>query len=314
MTDANEGHRRRLPGAPGSGSDETPADQAASGQVSPDETPSDEEVTHTGIRLPRKDESEPERRDQSAEVTPAATHRIPTAGETAPTETVDDDEGSERRGGLVGFLRETAIVITVALVISFLVKTFLAQPFWIPSGSMNDTLIRGDRVIVSKLTPGPIDLDRGDIVVFEDPGGWLPTEPTERGPLLKGLEFVGLYPAGDNHLIKRVIGLPGDKVVCCDSKKRLTVNGTPLNEPYLHQGDGPSATKFSITVPSDKVWVMGDHRSDSSDSRFHDDGSGRSGSVPIDNITGRAVMTVWPLDRIGWLGNYSSTFDKVGAP
>lgn len=273
---------------------------------------------------------------------PGATSVLPVAGRpgAAPTENVSAvdggtmpvpasgggfEQGSEqgpdggpppkekRRSGLVNLLRELAIVVSVALVISFLVKTFLAQPFWIPSGSMNDTLIRGDRVIVSKLTPSPVDLNRGDVIVFEDPGGWLPPVPQDRGPVLKGLEFVGLYPAGDNHLIKRVIGMPGDKVVCCDDEKRLTVNGTPLDEPYLHEGDQPSSRKFSITVPADKVWVMGDHRSDSSDSRFHDDGTGKSGSVPIDKITGRALVTVWPFDRLGWLSDHGSTFEKVEA-
>ncbi|WP_018155546.1 signal peptidase I [Demetria terragena] len=231
-----------------------------------------------------------------------------------PTSEVDaNDEAAVKRNPLLLFLREIAIVVSVAVVISFLVKTFLAQPFWIPSGSMNDTLIRGDRVVVSKLTPGPFDLDRGDVIVFEDPGGWLPQVPQDRGPLLKGLEFVGLYPAGDNHLIKRVIGLPGDKVACCDKQGRMTVNGVPIEEPYLHRGDGPSDQKFSITVPAGKVWVMGDHRSNSSDSRFHDNGTGKTGSVPIDKVTGRARTVVWPLDRWDWLDDQKKTFEKVGA-
>nr|WP_289233072.1 signal peptidase I [Barrientosiimonas endolithica] len=190
----------------------------------------------------------------------------------------------------------------------------MAQPFWIPSGSMNQTLIEGDRVVVSKLTPGPFDLNRGDVVVFEDPGGWLQTQTPERGPVATALEFVGLYPAGDNHLIKRVIGMPGDRVVCCDRQQRLTVNGTPLTEPYVQPGDNPSDLRFDVRVPAGRVWVMGDHRSDSSDSRYHDDGTGRAGSVPIDKITGRAVVIVWPVGRMGWLSDYSSTFDKVNDP
>lgn len=323
MNDANQGHRRRLPG-----------------RRRAEETPSDEAVTHTGIRLPRRGEPEPtapathdsgtatplpreHARDEPDQATaqlpatappPASTQRISQVGDTAPAPALTEQDDKPKRNGLVSLLRELAIVVSVALVISFLVKTFLAQPFWIPSGSMNDTLIRGDRVIVSKLTPGPFDLKRGDVVVFEDPGGWLPTVQNDRGPVLKGLEFVGLYPAGDNHLIKRVIGLPGDTVVCCDKKKRITVNGTPISESYLHEGDQPSSQKFKATVPAGKVWVMGDHRSDSSDSRFHDDGTGKTGSVPIDHITGRAKATVWPFDRMRWLSGQGSTFDKVSAP
>ena len=246
----------------------------------------------------------------------------PGAGQDEPADGVrqegEEADGSEddepRRSGWLVFLREVGLVISIALVISFLVKTFLAQPFWIPSGSMNQTLIEGDRVVVSKLTPGPFDLNRGDVVVFEDPGGWLQTQTPERGPVATALEFVGLYPAGDNHLIKRVIGMPGDRVVCCDRQQRLTVNGTPLTEPYVQPGDNPSDLRFDVRVPAGRVWVMGDHRSDSSDSRYHDDGTGRAGSVPIDKITGRAVVIVWPVGRMGWLSDYSSTFDKVNDP
>ncbi len=207
--------------------------------------------------------------------------------------------------------RELTIVIAVALVLSLVIKTFLVQPFWIPSGSMSNTLIDGDRVIVSKLTPGPFDLHRGDVVVFTDPGGWLPHSAVQHGPLVKALQFVGLYPAGDNHLIKRVIGLPGDHVQCCTADGRVTVNGTPLEEPYLHPGDPPSMKRFNITVPAGDVWVMGDHRSNSGDSRYHDDGTGRTGSVPIDDITGRAIAIVWPINRVSWLSDYSQVFDKV---
>lgn len=218
----------------------------------------------------------------------------------------------KRKGSL---LRELGIVVAVALVLSVLIKTFLAQPFWIPSESMEGTLVPGDRVIVSKLTPGPMSLNRGDVVVFEDTGHWL-EEPNVRRSglgsfLVKPLQFVGLYPEGDNHLIKRVIGLPGDHVTCRPGGK-LTVNGTGLDEPYLFAGDRPCDDAFDIRVPAKKVWVMGDHRSDSGDSRYHDnDSGGVDGSVPMSSITGRAVAIAWPMDRMGWLSNYSTTFDKV---
>lgn len=213
-------------------------------------------------------------------------------------------------------MRDTAIIVVVALVLSLIVKTFLVQPFWIPSASMENTLIPGDRVAVSKLTPGVIGLHRGDVIVFEDYGDWLGAEhKTDRsgvsGLLTKSLQFVGLYPSGDNHLIKRVIGLPGDRVVCCNTRGQITVNGTGLNEPYIYPGSGTDQRHFAITVPRDRVWVMGDNRGNSSDSRFHDDGTGATGSVPESKIVGRAVAIVWPLDRMSWLSNYSTTFDKV---
>jgi signal peptidase I len=216
--------------------------------------------------------------------------------------------------------KEFVIVIGMALVLSFVVKTWLLQAFYIPSGSMEDTLVLNDRVIVSKLTPGAFELKRGDIIVFSDPGNWV--DPLPKAPhgevvttIRKGLMFVGLLPNdSEDHLIKRVIGLPGDHVVCCDEGERLTVNGVPLVEPYIKPGDAPSSMDFDVTVPKGSVWVMGDHRSDSSDSRYHDNGSGREGSVPESLIVGRAVALVWPLDHLKWLSNPKATFAKVPSP
>ena len=235
-------------------------------------------------------------------------------------------EGQEGRGstGALGVLgaavKEVAIVVVLALGLSFVVKTWLLQAFFIPSGSMEDTLRVGDRVVVSKLTPGPIDLQRGDVVVFSDPGGWLDAMPpvTRSGPsgaLHDALVFVGLLPAeSEDHLIKRVIGLPGDHVVCCTTEGGLMVNDVAIDEPYLKRGDDPSTLDFDVTVPAGHLWVMGDHRSDSEDSRFHDpSGNGRDGAVPIDAVTGRAVATVWPLARADWLSAYHSTFADVPA-
>lgn len=240
-------------------------------------------------------------------------------------EDVDADEGHDGGGGFLGNvwggIKEILIIAVMAIVLSFVVKTWLIQAFYIPSGSMEDTLVRDDRVIVSKLTPGPFDLQRGDVVVFEDPGGWLGQDPAataDGGPVHRFFQFIGLVPDdSDNHLIKRVIGLPGDHVVCCDQDGKLTVNGVAITEDdYIKDGDTPSGGKqpFNIVVPADKVWVMGDHRSDSSDSRFHDDGTGATGSVPIKDITGRAVMIVWPVDHVRWLSVPARVYEQVPAP
>ena len=215
-------------------------------------------------------------------------------------------------------LRESVIVIVMALLLSLIVKTWLVQAFYIPSESMENTLLVGDRVIVNKLVPSPIALNRGDIIVFEDPDHWLPpAAPVQRSALSSAinstLTFVGLLPSDEgNHLIKRVIGLPGDHVVCCNMQKQLMVNGVPLSEPYIFPGDEPSQESFNIIVPAGRVWVMGDHRSDSADSRPHDENSGGvKGSVPESLIVGRAITVVWPIQHWAWLSNPSQTFAKV---
>jgi signal peptidase I len=215
-------------------------------------------------------------------------------------------------------LRESVVVVGLALLLSLIVKTWLMQAFYIPSISMENTLQVGDRVIVSKLVPSPISLQRGDVIVFEDPGGWLPAPvPAQRSPLggalRSTLTFVGLMPSDEGgHLIKRVIGLPGDHVVCCDKNKQLTVNGVALNEPYLFPGDAPSKETFDVTVPAGHLWVMGDHRSESADSRPHDQHSGGAkGSVPESLVTGRALALVWPFQHWSWLSNSPATFAKV---
>jgi signal peptidase I len=200
------------------------------------------------------------------------------------------------------FLRELPGIVISALVISVLIKTFLVQAFFIPSGSMENTLAVDDRVLVNKLADKADEIHRGDVVVFRDPGGWLSDQPdtgTDTGPgawLRDGLVFVGLAPAvGEEDLIKRVIGVGGDKVVCCEDGK-ITVNGVPLTEPYIYPGDEPSLEEFDVTVPEGELWVMGDHRSVSEDSRAHRSLPGK-GFVPIDHVVGRAFTIVWPLNR-----------------
>ncbi len=219
-----------------------------------------------------------------------------------------------------GFLvREVFLVLAIALGLSLIIKTYLMQAFFIPSSSMEDTLQVGDRVLVSKLTPGPLNLHRGDIVVFEDPGGWLPAAPAKKASspaaerIHGALMFVGLMPSdADNHLIKRLIGLPGDKVVCCDKQGRITVNGTAITEPYIKPGSAPSEDAFKVTVPAGHLWVMGDNRGDSADSRYHRDLY--DGTVPVGNVVGVAFARVWPLGRMGVLTNPSSVFSNIAPP
>ena len=243
-----------------------------------------------------------------------AAHRQP--GEGAPEHGPDEGRArrSEKRGS---FLRELPVILVAALVLSLLIKSFLVQAFFIPSGSMQDTLAIGDRVFVNKLAARVGSIERGDIVVFRDPSDWLsPTESPGSGGLRDavrgGLEFVGLAPSskGDD-LIKRVVGVGGDTVACCDAGGNVTVNGRPLEEtPYLFPGNEPSASTFSVTVPIGSLWVMGDHRAESLDSRAHI-GEPGGGFLPVDNVIGRAFVVVWPFDRFGGLER-PSTFAQPG--
>jgi signal peptidase I len=217
-------------------------------------------------------------------------------------------------------LKEIPLLGGVALAIALLLKTFLFQAFVITSGSMEQTIRIGDRVIVDKLTPWfGAKPERGDVVVFRDPGGWLRAEEvaeitgesavTRR--IKEGLAFVGVMPSADEQdLIKRVVGVGGDRVVCCDDAGRMTVNGTPLDEDYLFPGDEPSAEPFEVTVPEGSLWVMGDHRSHSADSRVHLDGP-HGGAVSEDLVVGRAVAVAWPIGHWTRLTR-PETFASVG--
>ena len=217
------------------------------------------------------------------------------------------------------FAREVGIIVVAALVISFLIKTFVVQPFVIPSESMEDTLIENDRVLASRFVPRFLDVHRGDVVVFKDPGGWLEEDPqSESTGLVRAgeafLTFIGIRPvdAGE-HLIKRVIGLPGDQVTCCDDQGRVSVNGVAIDETYLKPGSLPSEVPFDVTVPEGYLFVLGDNRQNSGDSRYNRDKRGE-GFVPIENVVGTAVAKVWPLDRASLMRNPGSVFEDVPEP
>ncbi|MFC5280625.1 signal peptidase I [Arcanobacterium canis] len=219
----------------------------------------------------------------------------------------------------VSFFLEFFTVLAIALLIAAVVKTYLLQAFEIPSESMENTLVPGDRIVVNKLAHDAASLHRGDVIVFVDPGGWLPDKPQyEQNPVSKAItsfgQAVGLLPqnVGD-HLVKRVIGLPGDKVECCTADGKVTVNGKPITETYLKPGVKPSDEKFSVTVPQNHLWVMGDNRNRSADSRFHQNQSG-FGFVPMDNVEGRAWLTIYPFNRFGRLSDHGSVFDGVPHP
>lgn len=235
--------------------------------------------------------------------------------QSSEAESADPPAAAKKRHPVVTFVRETVLVLVSAMVISLVLKTFFIQPFYIPSESMSPTLEIGDRIVVNKLAPGPFDIGRGDVVVFLDPGGWLSgTEVPELNPVQKALTWIGLLPenAGE-HLIKRVIGLPGDNVVCCNEAGQITVNGVAIDEPYIAEGAVPSEVPFDVVVPSEHVWLLGDNRPHSADSRFNE-GSVGGGFVPIANIVGRAFVIILPLDRMGSIASADETFADVPDP
>lgn len=228
-----------------------------------------------------------------------------------------------RRRGWLSFLRDVVVIILIAVLVSFLVKTFLVRSFYIPSGSMEDTLHIDDRILVDEITPRFGGYEHGDIVVFRDPGGWLPpSADIARPPVVEAVEWalslVGLSaPDSDDHLVKRIIGLPGDHVVCCNTLGQVTINGVAIDETdYIKLPSGESAASgvaFDVIVPEDSLWVLGDNRYRSKDSRYNQEEPG-DGFVPVENVVGRAFLVTWPLDRFGVLDFHHDDFSGVPEP
>jgi signal peptidase I len=212
------------------------------------------------------------------------------------------------------FWRDLLIIVLSALVLTIVLKAYVVQVFSIPSGSMENTLLPGDRILVNKLVYRFRSIDRGDIVVFSGAGSWDPPNPPPGSWLGRlwgdATGLVGIAAPGTDY-IKRVIGIPGDHVACCDSSGRVTVNGVPLTEgAYLYPDAAPSLKKFSVTVPPGRLWVMGDNRGDSADSRFQTLYGG-DGTIPEGAVVGRAFVIIWPLSRINDLP-IPNTFEQAG--
>jgi len=203
-------------------------------------------------------------------------------------------------------LRELPILVVVALVVSLFIKTFVVQFFYIPSGSMENTLQIKDRVAVNKVPFISKNISRGDVVVFRDPDNWLPEivdYDTNKyvSKAKSALVAVGVLPnPTKQYLVKRVIGVEGDHIVCCTKAGNLTINDVEVTEPYIYAGNKPSEMKFDVTVPKGKLWVMGDHRGASADSRYHQEDINK-GFVPISRVTGRVVAVIWPFKNITYV-------------
>jgi signal peptidase I len=229
--------------------------------------------------------------------------------------------GSKRRRGILVFLRDVLVIVLIAAVVSFVVKTFIVRSFYIPSASMERTLLIDDRILVDELTPRWTGYERGDVVVFQDPGGWLDPQPQTpaQPPLMQAVDwvltFIGVSASdSQDHLVKRVIGLPGDHVVCCNALGQITINGAPIDElSYLNLPDGDTAASndpFDVVVPDESLWLLGDNRDRSRDARAHQDLPG-GGFVPVSNVVGKAFLTTWPFSRIGAIEGHHEIFNGV---
>ncbi|MCL2787528.1 MAG: signal peptidase I [Micrococcales bacterium] len=275
-------------------------------------------------------------REQMTQTVPPTASAV--AATLEPDLAPDGDDAADALGDALGdpakgpsalgrWGREVGFVVLAALVLSFVLKTFFIQSFYIPSQSMESTLLKEDRVMVTKLAPGPFGVHRGDVVVFSDPGGWLNSSPeltqlTGASAWIHGaLQAIGLAPMSEEaFLIKRVIGVGGDTVECVITGEGfpadgvIEVNGVELHETYVKEGESPCLSPFRVTVPEDALWLMGDNRGNSGDSRFHDQGPPLHGAVQLKAVVGVAKLRTWPLNRITFMKNPGSVFKDVPEP
>lgn len=198
------------------------------------------------------------------------------------------------------FIKEIVIVLTIALILSSIVRAFFFQAFYVPSASMEDTLQLQDRIIASKISKLYSPVDRGDVIVFRDPGGWLPDSQGSSNPAVRALIFVGLLPSDEGKdLVKRVIAKGGDEVICCDDAGRISVNGIALEEDYLKSGVTTDQVEFQITVPEGRFFMLGDNRPNSRDSRYHLETA--YGTIPESHVVGKVNYRIWPFERFAKL-------------
>lgn len=217
----------------------------------------------------------------------------------APRHLPKDEDTAGGPLGVLGWVKEILSVIVIAALISAFLRAFVLQVFWIPSPSMHDTLVEDDKIAVSRIDAWTGSIRRGDVVVFHDELGWL-NGPTGSSPLRRVGEFFGIVPAGgEQTLVKRVIGVGGDHVAYSAETGRISVNGVLIDEPYLAEGQLPSTIPFEVDVPEGALWVMGDNRGNSADSRYHR-GDGESPFVPVDAVVGTVKAVILPLDRARW--------------
>jgi signal peptidase I len=284
------------PAAGETAQDQAAQDGAGPDQAGPDQAGTDGATAEPGAE-PDADSEEPDKSDKGG-ATPA--RRRP-------------------------FWRELVVLVVLAMTIALLIKTFVVQAFFIPSSSMETTLLIGDKVLVNKLVYHLRPIKAGDIVVFDGAGSWVRAVPPAKAssdPIVRAYDdtllplfrsIAGLFGTapGQTDFIKRVIGTPGDRVACCTTQGLVTVNGVPLHEKsYLYPGAAPSDIKFSVKVPPGRLWVMGDNRQVSDDSRLHSTDPG-DGTIPENMVIGRAFMIVWPIQRWRILP-IPATFNQAG--